>query len=103
MQGSTYTRKTLYVVDFILLNRVCKTKTVIKMKRATLIQGLIFVLVVSLAVAAVYAGEAGEVSQDVSHNDSTSGVDGLYISGSGDVCHVASCNQALENIATLHL
>ncbi|MEE0935216.1 MAG: hypothetical protein U0L42_06045 [Methanobrevibacter sp.] len=69
------------------------------MKRATLIQGLIFVLVVSLAVASVYAGEVG----DVSHNDSTGGIDGLYISESGDVCHVASCNQPLESISTLYL
>ena len=103
MQVSTYTRKTLYMVGFILLSRVCKTKTVIKMKWATLIQGLIFVLVVSLAVASVYAGEVGDVSHEVSHDDSTGGIDGLYISGSGDVCHVASCNQPLENIATLHL
>jgi len=70
------------------------------MKRARLIQVLILALVVSLAFAGVYAAdEAGEVS----HADSTDDIGGLYISGSGDVCHVASCNQPLENIATLHL
>ena len=70
------------------------------MNKARLIQVLILALVVSLAFAGVFAaGEAGEVS----HVDSTDDVGGLYISGSGDVCHVASCNQPLENIATLHL
>ncbi|WP_407377381.1 hypothetical protein [Methanobrevibacter sp.] len=70
------------------------------MKKATLIQGLILVLVVSLAFAGVYAAtEVGEVS----HDDSTDHVDGLYISGSGDVCHVASCNVPLSEISTLGL
>jgi len=53
------------------------------MNRTGLIQGLIFVLVVSLAIAGVYAGEAAESSQD----DATDNVDGLYVSGSGDVAH----------------
>jgi len=54
------------------------------MDRARLIQGLIFVLVVSLAIAGVYAGDAG----DTPHDDTTDNVDGLYLSGSGDVSHV---------------
>lgn len=70
------------------------------MKRATLIQGLIIVLVVSLAFAGVYAaGESGEVS----HTDSTDHADGLYISGSGDVCHVSNCYKPLSEISTLEL
>ncbi len=47
------------------------------MNKAILIQGLIFVLVVSIAFAGVYAGEAG----DASHHDTTEKVDGLYVSG----------------------
>lgn len=54
------------------------------MNKAILIQGLIFVLVVSIAFAGVYAGEAG----DASHHDTTEKVDGLYVSGSGDASHV---------------
>ena len=54
------------------------------MNRTGLIQGLIFVLVVSLAIAGVYAGDAG----DTPHDDTTDNVDGLYVSGSGDVSHV---------------
>ena len=54
------------------------------MNKAILIQSLIFVLVVSIAFAGVYAGEAG----DASHHDTTEKVDGLYVSGSGDVSHV---------------
>ncbi len=70
------------------------------MKRARLIQVLILALVVSLAFAGVYAaGEAGEVS----HADSTDDVDGLHISGSGDVCHVSSCLKPLGEISTLEL
>jgi hypothetical protein len=70
------------------------------MKRAMLIQGLILALVVSLAFAGVYvAGEAGEVS----HADSTDDVSGIYICGSGDVCHVASCFEPLGKIPTLEL
>ena len=42
-------------------------------------------MVVSIAIAGVYASEAGEIT----HDDSTEHVNGLYISGSGDVCHVS--------------
>ncbi len=70
------------------------------MKRARLIPVLILALVDSLAFAGVYAaGEAGEVS----HADSTDDVDVLYISGSGDVCHVASCYEPLSVISTVGL
>lgn len=54
------------------------------MNKTGLIQGLIFVLVVSLAIAGVYAGTAEETA----HDDATNDVDGLFISGSGDVSHV---------------
>ncbi|WP_459537959.1 hypothetical protein [Methanobrevibacter sp.] len=50
----------------------------------TILQGLVLVLIVSLAVAAIYAAESGEVS----HDDSSNGQAHLYISGSGDVSHV---------------
>ncbi|MEE1129393.1 MAG: hypothetical protein UHW99_05360 [Methanobrevibacter sp.] len=69
------------------------------MKRARLIQGLIIVLVISLAFAGVYAAEAGEVS----HADSNNHVDGLYIRGSGDVCHVSSCYKPLGEISAVGL
>ena len=65
------------------------------MDRARLIQGLIFVLVVSLAI--VWVCSAGEVGE-VSHVDSTSHVDGSH-----DVCLVASCYKPLGEISTLEL
>lgn len=52
----------------------------------TIIQGLILILVVSLAFASIYAAETGEVS----HSDSSNGQNHLYISGSGDVAHVVT-------------
>jgi len=102
MHVSTYTRKSLYVaslyykIEFVKL----KIKKAIKMNRARLIQVLILAVVVSLAFAGVYAaGEAGEVS----NADSTDDIGGLYISGSGDVCHVASCYEPLSAISMLEL
>ncbi|WP_407377735.1 hypothetical protein [Methanobrevibacter sp.] len=54
------------------------------MNNKIIIRGLIIALVVSLVVAGVYAAEAG------THTDknTTNNVDGLYLSGSGDVAHV---------------
>lgn len=70
------------------------------MKRARLIQVLILALVVSLVFAGVYAaGEAGEVFPA----DSTDDVDGLYIKGAGEVCHVVSCYEHLRVISTVEL
>ncbi|WP_458403922.1 hypothetical protein [Methanobrevibacter sp.] len=67
------------------------------MKRARLVQGLIFALVVLLAFAGVYAaGEAGEVS----YADSADHAGGLYVSGSGDVCHVAGGYEPLSEFFT---
>ncbi len=54
------------------------------MESKRLIQGFIVLLIVSLACAAIYAAETGEVS----HTDSSKTESHLYISGSGDVCHV---------------
>lgn len=70
------------------------------MKQAGLIQVLILALVVSLAFAGVYAaGEAGEVF----HADSIDDAGGLHISGSHDVCHVASCYEPLSVISAVEL
>ena len=54
------------------------------MNRKNIIKGLIIALVVSLMVAGVYAAEADTPSDNGTTND----VDGLYLSGSGDVAHV---------------
>ena len=48
-----------------------------------ILKGLILILIVSLAFAAIYATETEET-----HNDSSNGESHLYISGSGDVSHV---------------
>lgn len=69
------------------------------MNKASIITGLIFLLVVSIAIAGVYASEVNEIS----HDDSTDNADGLYISGSGDVCHVSSNYKPLSEISTLEL
>ena len=70
------------------------------MKRARLIPVLILALVDSLAFAGVYAaGEAGEVFPA----DSTDDVDGLYIKGAGEVCHVVSSYEHLRVISTVEL
>ena len=61
------------------------------MNRTDLIQCLILLAVVSIAVAWVYAAEAP-------HVDSSDNVNGLHISGLGDVCHVSSCNALKWNI-----
>ena len=66
------------------------------MNRTGLIQCLIVLVVVSLAVAGVYAAEA-------SHVDSSDNGNGLHISRSGDVYHVSSCNIPLNEISTLNL
>ena len=49
-----------------------------------IIEGLILIMVFSLAFATIYAAETGEISYD----DSSKGESHLYISGSGDVSHV---------------
>lgn len=64
------------------------------MASKTILQGLILVLIVSLAVAAIYATESGEVS----HDDSSNGQSHLYISGSGDACHVMGSSQVHEGM-----
>ncbi len=94
MQVSTCTRKTLYMVLFKVLSRVSKNLEMILMNRAGLIQGLILLLVVSLAIAGVYASEAGEVS----HDDATDNSSGLYVSGSGDVAHVSGYSDSFGEV-----
>ena len=54
------------------------------MNNRIIIWGLIIALVVSLMVAGAYAAEAGTRTD----NNTTYNVDGLYLSGSGDVAHV---------------
>ena len=54
------------------------------MNNKIIIRGRIIALVVSLVVAGVYAAEAGTHTD----NGTTDNVDGLYLSGSGDVGHV---------------
>lgn len=54
------------------------------MNNRNIIRGLIIALVVSLMVAGVYAVEADTTPDDAPTNY----VDGLYLSGSGDVAHV---------------
>lgn len=50
-----------------------------------IIQCLIILLVISMTFACIYACEI----DDVSNGNSSDGSDGLYISGSGDVCHIS--------------
>ena len=73
---------------FIVLSRVVKLqhtkKEHIKMNNRIIIRGLIIALVVSLVVAGAYACEADSHTD----NGSTNNVEGLYVSGSGDVAHV---------------
>lgn len=90
MQVSTCTLKTLYMVLFKVLSRVSKNLEMILMNKA----GLILLLVVSLAIAGVYASEAGEVS----HDDATDNSSGLYVSGSGDVAHVSGYSDSFGEV-----
>ncbi len=62
------------------------------MNNRSIIRGLIIALVVSLMVAGVYAAE------EDTHDDTctTDNVDGIYVSGSGDVAHISGYSPEID-------
>lgn len=65
------------------------------MNRSDLIQYLIFVLVVSLAIAGVFAVEAVDI---LHHYDTTKTVDGPHVSVSGNSIHVLGHNYTFNKM-----